>query len=404
MSIEGVEIIAPNKRKHAESIYALVAEQWREDLRRHAREGRIHRSHYDWATSRIGLADDRVVAHFGVYNITMRIGTARVATAGVNLVVTDPDYRKRGLMPATIRASMAAMRERGYDLSIVCNAIPNYYTRFGYVSAWPECDFFVRTRDLPHEPPTYELRAFNTRHRQELADLYNAENDNITGTAVRPTFLRTKEPDDLLGYTWSGENGALLGYVIYDIVSNGHAVWHYDSAGDPDERLRVLAQIARREDADEVRFNRLPYSSPLAVRIRTANCTAELTYRPTGGWMAYIVNLKTMFEKLSGELSRRLSCSELANWRGTLVISTGREEVALQINRSHIEVQASEDGEPLQSKHSLHGGEYVAQLVLGSEEPGELIAAHQMQLTGDAPRLTEILFPAQWPQMGNADL
>lgn len=395
-----VSITAPDKKRHGEKIFDLVAEQWRDDLKRHAREGRINHSHYDWQTSRIALAGDRVVAHFGVYGITMRIGTARVAAAGVNLVVTDPDYRKRGLMPDTIRASIGAMRENGYDLSIVCNAIANYYTRFGYVSAWPEHEALVRARDLPQEPPTYKMKKFKPRHIRELADIFNAENSTVTGTVVRPTFLRTKEPGDLLGYTWAGENGATAGYLIYDIVSNGKAIWHYDSAGDPEERLRVLASIARRENCEEVRFNRLPFNSVMAQKVRTINSTAELTYRPNGGWLVRIVNLRTLLEAMSGELSHRLKCSYMHGWCGTLLVASGSEEIALSIDKARVEVLPDDSESP----HSIRGGDALARLAIGSEAPCELIAAHNMQLTGDAPALAQVLFPAQQPQMGNADL
>ncbi|MEA2574010.1 MAG: hypothetical protein QOH93_1308 [Chloroflexia bacterium] len=398
LSLEPVSIVAPGKRKHAEQIFDLVALQWRDDLKRHAREGRINRSHYDWKTSRVAIAEDRVVAHFGVYNLEMRVGTARVQTAGVNLVVTDPDFRKRGLMPPTIRASLDAMRANGYDLSIVCNAIANYYTRFGYVSAWPEYDVTVRTRDLPHEAPDFRLHRFAPRHRPDLDALYNAENSTLTGTVVRPTFLRTKEPGDLYGYTW-GEGGAARGYVMYDVVSNGRAVWHYDSAGDPIERLWVFGLIARREDCEEVRFNRLHPHSGMARAIRTLNSTADETYRPTGGWLVRVINLRSLFEKLSGELSRRLACSHLAGWRGDLLIATHSEQVLLSIDRSRVEVLPPGDAE-----HGIRGGEAIARLVIGSAEPDELVQAHGMQLAGEGLSLARVLFPAQRPQMGNADL
>ena len=399
MTADSVSIVAPGKRKHAEQIYDLLAMQWRDDLKRHAREGRINHSHYDWKTSRIAVAQDRVVTHFGVYRLAMRIGAARVNAAGVNLVVTAPDFRKRGLMPDTVRASIGAMRDQGYDLSIVCNAIANYYTRFGYVSAWPEHDVFVRTRDLPHDLPGVKLHRFKPRHRDDLAKLYNAENRTLTGTVVRPTFLRTKEPGDLYGYTWGEE--AVEGYLFYDVVSNGRAVWHYDSAGDPGERLRVLGQIARREGCEEVRFNRLHHDSLLARKIRTLNSNVELTARPTGGWMARIINLRTLFEKLAGELSHRLACSHLHAWQGNLLLATHDEELLLSIDRSRVELTSPQE---TQAQHTIRGGDALVRLVLGSADSTELIEAHSMEATGEAPCLASILFPAQHPQMGNADL
>ncbi|MEO8285419.1 MAG: GNAT family N-acetyltransferase [Chloroflexota bacterium] len=392
-------VVPPDKRAHAQQIFDLVALQWRDDLGRHCRDGRINYSHYDWNTSRVGVIGDNIVTHYGVYDTTIRVGSSRVRAAGVNLVVTHPDHRKQGLMPKTIWASIEAMRSRGYDISIVANAVESYYERFGYVVAWPEVHYFVRTEDLPTERPTARLRTFNTRHRPIMADLYNAENANVTGTAVRPTFLRTKEPGDLQGYLMLDHQSNITGYIIYDVVSRGSAVWHYDSAGDPEERLRIFGQIARRLDAEEVRFNRLPFSTTLASRLRLRSCYSESKYVQSGGWMIQIINLRTLFEKLAAELSARLARSSMARWSGDLRISTRNESITLTIESGHITVGPSMD-----SEHSIEGGEEIALLVMGTEAPHETTTAAATRLTGDAACLIEVLFPSQSPQMGNADL
>ena len=109
--------------------------------------------------------DGKVVTHFGVYDLTVRVGSARVAAAGVNLVVTHPDYRKQGLMPKTIWSSIEAMRDRGYDISIVANAVENYYERFGWRAAWPETHYYIAPESLPNEKPSVRLRKWNTRSR-----------------------------------------------------------------------------------------------------------------------------------------------------------------------------------------------------------------------------------------------
>lgn len=394
-------ILAPNKRAHSEGIFDLVAEQWRDDLREQCRNGRINYSHYDWQTSRVGLVGDRVVTHFGVYDLTVRAGSTPVRAAGVNLVVTHPAYRKQGLMPKTIWASIEAMRANGYDISIVANALENYYERFGWRVAWPETSYFIAPDDLPSEPPTVRLRRWNTRHRPVLADIYNAENSSLSGTAVRPTFLRTKEPDELHGYLMLDAQGTITGYIIYDIISRGTALWHYDSAGDPTERLRVLGMIARRERLEEVRFNRLHHRSGLALGLRGLVCYSETRYAPSGGWMIQIINLRSLFHKLARELSGRLTSSHMSDWRGSLLIATRNERITLRIEPGSVTV-AQPDAQP--ADHTIEGAEEIALLVMGTHEPDETVAAAGTTLKGDAPALLKVLFPRQYPQMGNADL
>lgn len=377
-----------------------MAEQWRDDLHEQCREGRIFHSHYDWQASRVGLVNGQVVTHFGVYDITMHIGSARVAAAGVNLVVTHPDYRKQGLMPKTIWASIEAMRALGYDISIVANAVEDYYERFGWRVAWPETHYYIAPDALPNEKPGVRLRKWNTRSRPALADLYNAENSGLTGTAVHPTFLRTKEPGELHGYLMLDDTGDIVGYLIYDIVSGGRALWHYESAGDPTERLLALSLIARRLDVEELRFNRLHHNSPLARKLRTFDCYSETKYAPSGGWMVQIINLRTLFEKLAPELSLRLSRSRLATWRGSLELATRTERITLLIDRSDVSVAGAND----YAEHAIEGGEEIALLALGTEAPDEITSSAGTVLRGDASQLVEVLFPRQYPQMGNADL
>jgi predicted N-acetyltransferase YhbS len=393
-------VVPPDKKAHAEGIFDLVAEQWRDDLREQCREGRIFYSHYDWQASRVGLVDSQVVTHFGVYDITMHIGSARVAAAGVNLVVTHPDYRKQGLMPKTIWASIEAMRALGYDISIVANAVEDYYERFGWRVAWPETHYYIAPDALPDEKPGVRLRKWNTRSRPALADLYNAENSGLTGTAVHPTFLRTKEPGELHGYLMLDYTGGIVGYLIYDIVSGGRALWHYESAGDPTERLLALSLIARRLDVEELRFNRLHHNSSLARKLRTLDCYSETKYAPSGGWMVQIINLRTLFEKLVPELSLRLSRSHLATLRGSLELATRTERITLLIDRSDVSVASAND----HAEHAIEGGEEIALLVLGTEVPDEITSSAGTILRGDAFQLAEVLFPRQYPQMGNADL
>ncbi len=395
-----LEIIAPSKRKHAEAIFDLVAEEWSEDLRRHSREGRINRSHYSWTASRVGLMDGNVITHFGVYDIKMRVGAAYVRTAGVNLVVTHPDYRNRGAMPRTTRASIEAMREEGYGLSIVGYSIPNYYTRFGYVVAWPDNDYFISVRNMPPEPPTYRLQSINpTKHRAAFDDLYNQANIGITGTAVRPTFRHTKEPGDLLGCLWKDAQGNLAGYIIYDRIPESRALWHYDSAGDPGEILRVFHHLARRINYREVRFNRLPHNSGLAWCLRALDSTAEIKYSRNGGWLVRVINLNSLFTSLRDELWNRLTATSMSGWRGNLLISTGEESITLSIGDNGINI-----GPAYESEHSISGGQEIARLVIGTSSPVETVALYNTQLAGDAAKLIKALFPAQNPQMGGADL
>jgi predicted acetyltransferase len=103
---------APDPATYAEAIDALLVTHW-EGIDVSCRNGRIAHSHLDWEVSRIALMGGQLMAYWGVYDLQMRIGAARVRTAGINLPMTHPEYRRRGLMPQAFAHSLAAMREHG---------------------------------------------------------------------------------------------------------------------------------------------------------------------------------------------------------------------------------------------------------------------------------------------------
>jgi Acetyltransferase (GNAT) domain len=398
MDIGQLRIIQPDPVAHGDALFALLDLEW-PGIDESLRAGQILHSHYDWNTARIGLFGDRPVAHFGVYDITMRIGGARVRAAGVNLVATHSAERGRGLMTQIGHAAVAAMRAHGYDLSVICNGTERYYGRFGYVFGWPEHDFVIQTEDLPNDPPNVELYECATEQRTDFAALYNRENDTVTGTAVRPTFPHGKHPGNGRGLYWTDERGAAGGYIFFDVHEPSSTLWHDDSAGDVDQRLQLLGTLARRLGCAQVRCERLAYRSALGRRLRQLNCRAEAKYVQGGGWMVQIINLGSLLEKLAPELERRLAGSRLAGWRGDLLVAGGDTQATLAIERGRVRVAS-----PREAPHVLQAGPALAQLVVGTDTPYELAATAPIELSGDAGMLLPILFPAQNPQMSNDDL
>ncbi|MGH2369608.1 MAG: GNAT family N-acetyltransferase, partial [Chloroflexota bacterium] len=317
--------IAPSRAEHSAQIYDALEGKTTGWGRTQWRDGRLAHSHFDWDASRLGLIDNRLVTIFGVYDLTMRVGAARLRAAGVNLEFTDPEYRDQDVFRQTASASIDAIRPRGYDLSVAFGNEP-FFSDLGYTFGWRELMWFVRTSDLPAQAPTFDLQPFEPVHRDDLAALYNQEHDTLTGTAVRPTYLRNKHPGDFQGYLWTGEDGAPAGYVIVGpeatrgwrnpaTVGANHRgyeslLWHDESAGDPEARLRVLGMLARQLGCAEVAFDRLHYLSPLGRRVRQMRCRIAQQYR---AYVLRIVNLPSLFEKLAPVLSQRLSASPLAN-------------------------------------------------------------------------------------------
>jgi predicted N-acetyltransferase YhbS len=393
--------VAPDKRKHSEALFDLLGKVFSEPgyyrARDMCRDGYVGHSHYDWQVSRIGLIGERVVTHCGVWGFQMRIGTAQVRVAGVGGVATDGDFRKRGLMDQTARAALGAMRGAGYDMTLLFG-IDDFYQRFGYVRAWSPTSFWVRARDLPADAPTLPVSRFAPRPRPDLADLYNRCHAAVTGTAVRPTYPKRPNPwsQPGAGYLWRGSEGRPAGYVI--VRGRGDRLVCIEYCGSADQALRTLAMVARRQHCQEVGFETIPYNSELARRLRRGTCRIETHCRRNGGPLIHLLNLPAAAEKLTGEWSRRLKASCLADWRGKLLLSGAREQVVLAIGDGKVTTAGA-----AKTAHRIAGGEALVQLLIGTDDPDEVIEASAMRVSGEARRLAQVLFPAQHPQLAEMD-
>ncbi len=398
-----LEVVTPDPKVHLPEMFEMCAKvfsggqgyfgivQW-------CRDAYIMHSHYDWKTATIGLLDGKIVTHLGVWGFDMRIGKARVRVAGVGLVATHADYRKHGFGGQTLRRSMELMRAHGYDMTYL-SGITGYYDRFGYVRAWDMNEFAMEAQHLPAAKPGMRIRKFEPGHREDLARLYNRENATRTGTAVRPTFLRNPHPGKWVGYLWEDARGKVAGYVV--VSPEDDALRVRDFAGDDGDTLAVLGFLVHKLHLKTLVFHRgVHHDNPMRKRLtQQAYSWSKTVYRSSGGPMICMINLASTLTKLSGELSERLKKSCAADWRGSLLIADGREKVSLVIDRSRVKV-----GPAVPSKHSISGGPHIVRLLLGSDEPAEVVKDGGMKLTGDAPALIEALVPNNHPHQSAWDL
>ena len=487
-------VIAPDHANHSEAIYALF-EMDKESDSFQWRAGRLAYSHVDWQASRIGCLrnesvqpgrnagepQETVIAAMHVYDINLRIGRARVRSAGFNCEVTHPAYsaQRATLIERTVTAALTAIQEQGYDLAVSFGDEAFWYGH-GFVFGWRELQWYADVAELPTGAPPLVLHRFAPNHRADLAELYNQTHATLTGTAERPTYLRNKHPDMFMGWYWNDEQSQPAGYVsggadryfsldlalqadldrgiisepirqrfqegprwfnpplsatahctvqtvgqqwliedgerkcflikeeeqIQALVFDRPLFWVDEVAGDPDRCLQALAQVARQWHCTELFFDRLHYKSGAGKRLRQLiSCRIHTgTFsRSARSYVLRIINLPSLFAKLAPELALRLQGSHLADWRGNLllVLETAHEKAAvlLSIDAGQVAVVPA-----VATPHSIRGGQALAQLVVGTESPDEIVEMAGIELHGDAARLLPILFPMQYPQMENQAL
>lgn len=285
-------IIAPDRATHGETIYTLFEMEERPDTFQW-RAGRLAHSHVDWDTSRIGTVNEtgaeRVVSAMHVYDMTMRIGCARIRTAGFNCEVTHPAFmdQRMVLIERTVTSSLAAMNSPGYELAISFDDEAFWY-KHGFVFGWRALQWHVDVADLPDPSTNLVLHRFEPNHRDDLAHVYNETHQNLTGTVVRPTYLRNKHPEMFMGWYWTDSQGNPAGYIS----GGADRYVSLDSSLQADLNRAQISESIRRQFAEGSRWDNDPLGAD-------AVCTVQ---QPGSQWLIEDGERKTFIVREDSQL------------------------------------------------------------------------------------------------------
>lgn len=358
-------------------------------------ENYIGNSHYDWNVSRLAMDGEKMIHHWGVWGYQMRLESIQLKIGGIGAVVTHEDHRKQGWMHKAAQASFDAMKEDGYDLSILRG---RHYVKMGYARAWN----YVNYRFAPEDVAGLEIKKpyqpLGVERVPEMDQLYNRTHVHFTGTAVRPTFWN-RHPEDIGVYAWFDDDGKLEGYIrVFPTEENPKILQCLEAAGDPQQGLAVLVDLFRKGDYEKLTCFTLPYRHPMVHILRRGACIVEDRYFDISGWRVRIINLHSTLKKMTPLFDARLSQSQFADWSGALHLDAGQWNATLQIENGKVETTDDKAGGNL-----IRGGADIARLLIGSDEPDEIIRQAEMECTGIAVPLVRVLFPNLHPMMSHWD-
>jgi hypothetical protein len=162
--------------------------------------------------------------------------------------------------------------------------------------------------------------------------------------------------------------------------------------------LAVLADLVKQEAYEGLVCFNLPHLHPMLQELRKGDCIVEDRYFRVSGWRVRLVNLRSTLLKLVPLFEQRLAASRFAGWQGDLLLDGGEQEAMLHIDRCRVEIASASATE-----HALHGGADVARLLIGSDEPGEIVRQAGMRCEGAARSLAGVLFPRLYPVLSHWD-
>jgi predicted N-acetyltransferase YhbS len=354
----------------------------------------IGNCHYDFDVTRLIWKDDRLVHHWGVWGYPMRLGAVQLQVAGIGAVVTREEHRRQGLMAYAAQESFKAMHRAGYDLTILRG---RHYHKFGYRRAWN----YVTTRLKPDEIPERELQRpyqdLGLEHMDAFNALYNAEYSPFSGTAVRPTY-RMRDTDELDCKGWFDDSGELLGYVRAVPTEDKQTLQCLEAAGDPDQCLAVLGELFQQGEYQDLTFFTFPHDHPLVQQVRLGFCVVENRYFYHTGWLVKVINLLSALTKMVPLFEKRIRQSHLVNWTGTLLLEGETQQAALHLDKGAVRIE-----ETTNSKDQIIAGAALGRLLIGSDEPDEVILEEGITCQGRGAELAQVLFPNMHPMMSHFD-
>lgn len=354
----------------------------------------IRYTEFDEGTRLELCIEDKTVSGLRVFRRDLRIGDRVVRCGGIGDVGTPREHRMKGYARQVLEASIEFMRDKGFHLSALYG-IPDFYTRWGFAPALPECRVTLKTRDAELAPARLPVRPMGPEDAKSVGALYAACNATRTGTVVRPEdwsgFKRGPGWTSRVGAFVVEDAGEVAGYAMY-----GQDAWSCEigEVGYRDSSVwsTILAETAR--IAWDRRLEQLTFLGPpddsFFTYCRRYGCSLNLSYPRNAHGMARVIDQDALIETLAPLLRRRAAKAGVT-LSGSLVFQTdlGRTRLSL-----------GSDGDSLQVRLPQWA---LAQLVLGYRDIHDVLFETEAHADPRALPVLEAFFPVGFPYTYCAD-
>ncbi|MDH7602175.1 MAG: GNAT family N-acetyltransferase [Armatimonadota bacterium] len=352
--------------------------------------------------------EGKKVSWLTLIDYSQRIGGAVVRMGGIAGVGTEPSERMKGYSRRVIEDTIRFMQNEGYDVSWLFG-IRDFYPKFGYAVCMAPTTLTIATRDAERAKDAlgcFSVRPYAEGDLDALIELYNSANQSRTGTLVRE---RGRFSGISKGSRWSidahvivvtGPEDSFVGYAAYDKNETEVIVTEVESLDlhAYPNLLYEFAKLAIERRTGSISIL-LPPDHPFAEFCHRYECTVTTNYARCGGGMGRIINLRSLFEKIAGELSRRLAVSEHRDADTCLWISTDIGEIALLLRNGEVRiVDECDRANSVQIPQPR-----LAQLVYGYRSARDMLTEPGVVFSGAALSILETLFPPQNPYVWAAD-
>ncbi len=245
--------------------------------------------------------------------------------AMLEMVVTHPDYRRRGLIRAQVNHFHQTVLDADYDLCII-QGIPYYYRQYGYAYALDHTPFdTLEARQVPEMdsnfPAPFSLRPALLDDAVVLTELYQLEMRRHALITQRGESYWRYLLEDARYPVWvvaESRTGRVVGYVCVE-ASEKQPVRVVESAiGNHEQGMAVLRWL-KAEQPGEIRIA----GSERTTLVRIARSLGSVR-KPCGQWLVRVPSFARLLLAIGPVLESRLSEAGCTNLTAELTLNMYR--------------------------------------------------------------------------------
>ena len=226
--------------------------------------------------TRVATRKGEVLGALHLYTDTIRLGEARLKMGGLAWVAVSQRHRKRGIGRRLIEETLAYMREHGYHVSMLFG-IPNFYRRFGYVSALADYTVLMETAEARTFDNPFKAHLATPSEIPLIQKMHVGDETNAVCSIVRSAgHLHNKWGRWNKWRLLKDAQGKAVAY-LYTVIERGCLYVTEVGLGEPGvcaAVVREAARIAHADDISHIRFC-VPPTHPLARFLAQFNSTHE---------------------------------------------------------------------------------------------------------------------------------
>lgn len=405
------ELAAFNIRIHSDN--SEEPETWLGSWTRELMNGEHPTTKADDFTVVVDTKTGKIVSSLNLISQTWAMGEVCFGVGRPELVGTDPDYRRRGLVRAQIEVLHAKSAARGEWVQVI-TGIPWYYSQFEYEMAmdWGGSRqlFWDRPGVIqPVDEEPYQMRPAEPTDVPVLQALYGEHGRRSLITRMRDEAQWAYElarPDPQspshCNLRIIEQEGEPVAYIEYQQWGTGITVREVGvKPGHPWRPVGQFISRAMKNVADELNQGREKPIRYLSFRMGQDHPIYEAMGRllerqiPPYAWYVRVPDLPGFLRHLAPVLERRLANSVMAGCTGTLRLNFYRRQLRLVFDKGRLAEVGTYVAKNVEDGDAMFPDLTFLQLLFGRRSVAELAAAFGdcYVKDGDAWVLLPILFP-----------